>query len=334
MPHIEDAMKLFLEHRRLRGLAIGSLELYKRWLCFWRDWREKHQHPPDIHTVTIAEFRQFFLYLAEEHIPHGKNNQRPAAQKPGVAPATLLSVWTLLRAFWRFCEMEELLVPTQLQYFRNDRLPRPRVEEQIRPIYEQDLINLLLATCQLAKTEEEELRNQALLLMLLESGARVSEICNLCDHDIDIRKKQAKIRGKGGRYRHIFWSERTQGALARYVPVRRGEIGGPLFRGCSSTNDGGHLTANAVRGMLRRLAKKAGVELHYGSPIHAIRHTFAHMALESGLDGLHLQQLLGHSSIETTQRYVREHPDSLRKIHGKIFERRWYHEFDKEEPDS
>jgi site-specific recombinase XerD len=72
-----------------------------------------------------------------------------------------------------------------------------------------------------------------------------------------------------------------------------------------------------IRDILERRADRAGSALP-ASAVHALRHTFAHRFLDNGGDGLHLQQILGHESIVTTMRYVRENPTRLRQVYGRI----------------
>jgi site-specific recombinase XerD len=70
--------------------------------------------------------------------------------------------------------------------------------------------------------------------------------------------------------------------------------------------------------MFRRLAERAGVTLPRGAPVHALRHTFAHEALDAGIDISQVSQLLRHSNVETTMRYLREDPEALQEIYQQI----------------
>jgi site-specific recombinase XerD len=120
----------------------------------------------------------------------------------------------------------------------------------------------------------------------------------------------------------VFWTERTQAALLAYLTVCRGEPSGALFRGLGTggrarKSAGLSIGPAAVRDIIERRAARAAQTLP-ASVVHALRHTFAHRFLDNGGDGLHLQQILGHESIVTTMRYVRENPVGLRKLYHRV----------------
>jgi site-specific recombinase XerD len=273
--NVETGIQMFMDHRRGKGVSPATLDLYARWFELWQRWRRGQQLPEQINRVEIAELRRFFVYLATEHVPHQGSTRRPAAHQVGMAPASRDSAWRLLRTLWNFLARERVLSEEQRDYFRDDRVPRPRVPQRIRPVYSEQTVELLVQTCQLDHSEEEETRNQAILLLLLESGMRVAELAGLRDEDLDLGERQARIIGKGDRQRWVFWDDRAHAALSRYLRVRRGHRGGAVFRGIGSKNDGDAMSTDAIRAMVRRLAERAGAQLPAGAPIHALRHTFA-----------------------------------------------------------
>lgn len=317
--HIDQAICEFLTHRELRNVAKDTLTLYRRFLRDWTYWRISHHYPADIITVSIEELQKFFLYLRNDHRPHEGNSHRPPAKSKGMAPNTIDTYYRIIRAFWNFCGAKGYLNEGQKGFFSPDALPHPHIEITPRDTYSDKEIQDLLKAARGMENQEESWRNQAIILMLLESGMRATELCSLVDENVDVEKRRAFIRGKGGKWRWVFWHPPTDRALRNYLAHRRGEQGGPLFRGMNSRNDGKRLSRDAVRSMLRRLADIAGIELVEGAPIHAFRHTFAHDALDAELDISQLAQLMGHSNIQTTMRYVQEHPDKLQKIHAKMF---------------
>jgi integrase/recombinase XerD len=138
------------------------------------------------------------------------------------------------------------------------------------------------------------------LELLFATGARVAEVCNLVIADVDLRRGQARILGKGGRERILpFWDEELSRILGEYVALSRdpGEEAGHFFR----NRRGRRLSEQSVRMVLRKHAEGAG--LHLITP-HMLRHSLATLLLEEGLDIRYIQHLLGHSSIATTQIYT------------------------------
>jgi len=307
---IEEAVELFLEDRRVRLLALSSLARYRAALMLWQRWRQTD----DLESVTIAQLRAFLVYLLDDHIPHTANPKRPADDQAGLAPATVLSTRTVLRAFWSFAGREGWLTAEQQDFFLGDRIPKPKVEEADRPAWNDALVAALLAAC-VKRPVEEIARNRAIVLLIYESGMRLDELCRLCDQECDLADRSARIVGKGRKRRWVFWGERTAAAIAAYVAIRRGPAVGALFRSISPKNDSGPLSADSVRQLLKQIAKQAGIELPSGAPVHSGRHGFAHRMIDGGADISQVAQLMGHASVQTTMRYLRERKDKLQQVH-------------------
>lgn len=147
-------------------------------------------------------------------------------------------------------------------------------------------------------------RDIAVLELLFATGARVAEVCNLGTADVDLRRDQATILGKGGRERILpFWNEDVSRILGEYFALSRepGESAqetGHFFR----NRRGRRLSEQSVRMVLRKHAGGAGLERAI-TP-HMLRHSLATLLLEEGVDIRYIQHLLGHSSIATTQIYT------------------------------
>jgi site-specific recombinase XerD len=316
---IDDAMAQFLDDRRARLLAPNSLARYAASLTLWQ--RYLAGAPAELADVQIDHFRGFLTYLLDEHIPHVVNPKRPATAQPGMAPASVVSTRTVLRAFWTFAGNEGWLSEAQQAFFRGDRIPKPRVEEQDRPFWNDALVDDLLDACD-RRPREEIARNKAMICLIYESGLRIHELCTLTDDLCDLVDRSARIVGKGGKRRWVFWGDKTADVLAAYLAVRRGPRGGPLFRSVSPRNDGGPLAADSVRQQLKQIAKNAGVELPRNAPVHSGRHGFAHAMIDGGAEISQVSQLMGHANVNTTMRYLREGKDKLQEIHRQASERR------------
>lgn len=303
-------------HRRARNVSENSVRTYRSYLEHWLSWRSCRALADDLAVVTAEELRRFFVYLRDEHIPHAGNGHRPGVQRRGMKPATIAGYYRVIGGLWRFALAENLLTDQQGLFFTRGRIPRPRVPEERRPACDRPTLDALLTGC--SGSDEFDTRNRAILLLLYESGLRVSELCNMQDANVELGKRRAWIVGKGQRGRWIFWHADAGEALSQYVAIRRGRPGGACIRGVSSRNDGGAMTPTAVRAMLKRLGVTVGVQLPLGSPCHWFRHGFAHAALEAGLDVTQVAQLLGHSDVQTTMRYVRENPGRLQELHARM----------------
>lgn len=320
-PTLIEAFDLFIENRKSMMLSPNTIRRYQTDFDRWLRWRTPHSYGARLHDITIEELRAFFTYLREKHVQQQDNPYRPTLERQiGLSPATIRGVWTLIHACWFFWMVEELLTDRQQGFFMRGRLPSPKVPMEIRPTYERQNIEKLIEATHKAQNQESAARDRAAILFLYDSGMRVSELCSLNDEDLDFDKRQAVITGKGDKQRWVFWTSRSSAAIREYMTVRYGDTGGPLFRsagrgGIALKSRGQRMTSDSLRGALVRLGERAGVELPKGAIVHALRHTFAHRFLDAGGDGLYLQQLLGHESITTTMRYVRENPTGLRRVY-------------------
>lgn len=142
-------------------------------------------------------------------------------------------------------------------------------------------------------------RDIAIYEVLANTGLRVSELCSLKLGDIQISERKGKLVvrfGKGQKYREVPLNSNARKALADYLELRADEKSEYVFLG-----ERGPLTPSGVFRILQKYANEAGVKV---SP-HQLRHTFARRLLRAGADIVTVQQLLGHSNLNTTAIYLR-----------------------------
>ncbi|MCP3685048.1 MAG: tyrosine-type recombinase/integrase [bacterium] len=140
-------------------------------------------------------------------------------------------------------------------------------------------------------------RNKAILSILLDCGLRVSELANLMLEDVSMDNGTLLVRhGKGGKQRTVRMGSQAQKALWRYLSIYRKGESNRLFLNKS----GGPLDVVGIKMMVKRLGDKAKLKVHP----HKLRHTFAISFLRAGGDAFSLQYLLGHSTLQMTQRYL------------------------------
>ncbi len=174
---LENAIELFLNHRKAKNVTSGTLRSYCRWLYGWLSWRTEHGYGSLLSEVTLSEILSFFLYLQEDHIPHQNNPNRPTQYGKHLDAESINSCYRTLRAFWRFLAGDEKLDRKQEHFFARDRIPRPKICQEIRETYSKDAVALLLEACA-HKEPEVQYRNEAILLILVESGMRIAELCS------------------------------------------------------------------------------------------------------------------------------------------------------------
>ena len=174
------------------------------------------------------------------------------------------------------------------------------------------------------------LRDRAILELLYSCGLRVSELVALNWGEIDTNLEVVRVRGKGNKERIVPIGRKALEALARYgeqipaliVPKRRraiprasARVSSPVFLNCR----GGRLTTRSVARLVAGYARDCGIALKT-SP-HALRHTFATHLLDAGADLRAIQELLGHSSLSTTQKYTHVNLDHLMQVYDKAHPR-------------
>jgi site-specific recombinase XerD len=162
------------------------------------------------------------------------------------------------------------------------------------------------------------LRDRAILELLFSSGLRVSELVGLNKDNINLKRREFVVRGKGQKDRPVYISERSSDWILKYLN-RRADNDPALFVRYSGTKvvstDGNfnRLTSRSIQRMIARYAKLAGITKQV-SP-HTMRHTYATDLLMNGADIRSVQALLGHSNIATTQIYTHVTDTHLKNVH-------------------
>lgn len=163
------------------------------------------------------------------------------------------------------------------------------------------------------------LRDRAILELLFSSGLRVSELVNLNQDQVNLKTGEFSVRGKGGRVRVVFVSDRAKSALERYME-KRSDIDPALFARVGikhlekkNKNDDLRITPRTVQRIVKYYALKAGIvkDVHP----HTLRHSFATDLIQNGADIRSVQEMLGHSSVTTTQIYTHVTNKQLKEVH-------------------
>jgi site-specific recombinase XerD len=149
----------------------------------------------------------------------------------------------------------------------------------------------------LLEASKDNTRDFAIISFILYTGVRVNELVNIKTYDIDLQQNIVRVKGKGDKERIIPIAKPLSALLKKYLSERRHK-GKYLFE--SRFNE--KLTPLSVQLLVKKYAKKAHINKHI-TP-HKLRHTFATLALESGVSPITISELLGHSSLNTTMKYT------------------------------
>jgi integrase/recombinase XerC len=163
---------------------------------------------------------------------------------------------------------------------------------------------------------ESRLRDHAILELLYSSGLRVSELVGLNGDQVDLELGIVKVMGKGRKERIVPVGNKAIESLKAYLKGRGGLEGNdPIFINAL----GGRLTARSVGRMIKKYSKYSAI-FRKVSP-HSLRHTFATHLLDAGADIREIQEMLGHSSLSTTQRYTHVSMGKLMEVYDKAHPR-------------
>lgn len=200
-----------------------------------------------------------------------------------------------VRCFFNWLIDSGYVERSPFQGMKNIRVP----QQIVRPFTATDVARLLDACGE----EEIGIRDRAMIMTLLDTGLRCSELVQLDLEDLDLDSKRLKVRfGKGNKQRVVPFAESCNSALSEYLGLR-GRDPGPLFYASNRhgvLDQGIGLRPNGLKQMLRRLGMKTGIKKVHA---HRFRHTFATWAIEHDARELDVQYLLGHSTSDMVRRY-------------------------------
>ena len=309
------ALTGFLQYKAAEALSPRTIEIYddhlNKWIAYAGD--------PMVSKVKTADVRGYLAWLATEYKPH-----RITGNEELLSPKTVHNVWISLSAFFRWASTEFGFVNPMLG------VVAPKFETKPFDPHTREEVEALLKACvqsvdvHTRNRSEFKMhcplvhRNQAILLVLLDTGLRAGELCALNIDDYEDRTGKLEVKhgraggAKGRKGRVVYLGKAARRALWRYLAEREDHVDAdaPLFLGHLSRR----LRRDTLRQLLRDLGRRAGVKNCHP---HRFRHTFAVTYLRSGGDVFTLQAILGHSTLEMVQHYARLAQLDVEKAHRK-----------------
>jgi integrase/recombinase XerC len=220
------------------------------------------------------------------------------------------------RSFFRYLVEEGFLAQNPAEI-----VATPKQEKPLPTFLPVDEVFSLLETPDRSTTWGA--RDRAILETLYSCGIRVSELTGLSEGDVDFSLGILKVYGKGRKERIVPIGEKALVAIREYLPQRDRILGSLGHKGRGSplfiNPRGGRLTSRSVARILHKYILKCGL-LRKVSP-HALRHSFATHLLDAGADLRAIQELLGHVSLSTTQRYTHVSVDKLMEVYDRAHPR-------------
>jgi integrase/recombinase XerC len=295
MRHLIDRyLEHLVEERNLSRHTVrayrSDLERFLRFLAVDFLGREvKQVHPGDVDSLAVRSF------LA-------------ALSRDGAGRKTQARALSAARSLFRFACREGIIEHNPASAVRTPKQPRT-LPRHLRPGEVETLLESITGSNPLDK------RDRAILELLYATGLRVGELVSLDWDTVDLRGRVLRVIGKGGKERMVPFGQHAAGALEEWrgcwheTREKGDELQEPVFLNYRGTR----LTARSVRRILDRRVEDAAIAS--GIHPHTLRHTFATHLLEGGADLRAIQELLGHASLSTTQRYTHLEIERLQRIY-------------------
>ncbi|MBI3552715.1 MAG: tyrosine-type recombinase/integrase [Elusimicrobia bacterium] len=274
---LEEAQESFLSRCEALNLAEGSVNWYRHIL---------KDMAASLAARGAKELAEVSAPLLRDHLT--------SLRRRGQASETVFRSYGGMRCAFRFWKREGAIESNPMEL-----VERPRRERAlIRPLSAEQASRLIEMP---DAASLQGLRDRAMIMLMLDSGLRISELLSLETSRVDWLNCSVTVMGKGRKERSVPFAGKTGQALLAYAQARaKGPIkGGEFFLG----KTGKKVCRSKARKLILRYGKAAGIEGVRMSP-HTLRHTFAVLYIRNGGDSFSLQEILGHSTLEMTKRYV------------------------------
>jgi integrase/recombinase XerC len=292
---VNKAVRAFLDHlQRERNASPHTVRAYGKDLAqFTAHLQQQLGRAPRLPDVDVLAIRGYLAWLHES----------------GRGRSTAARKLASLRTFFRFLSREGLVRTNPARL-----LLSPRQQKRIPGHLQEGEASALV---EVPGDSATAVRARAMLELLYATGIRCSELVALDLEDVDLDARMARVLGKGRKERIVPFGIAAHAALIRYLPVRARHRprSGALF----INRTGKRLTDRHFRKVVSARVRQLALRTHV-SP-HTLRHSFATHLLERGADLRAIQELLGHSSLSTTQRYTHVNARHLLAIYSKAHPR-------------
>lgn len=297
---IKSHIKNFLEYCEVtKNQSEKTIENYKHYLTRFTEFIESKKQPnltPDKITLKLINDYRLFLNRYGE----------------GLSAKTQSYHIIALRAFLKY------LIKNDVKTLAPEKIELPKIPERTVEVLSREEIERLFEAVDRGNLAGA--RDLAILETLYSTGLRVSELAKLNRSQVDLKRKEFAVRGKGRKPRIVFLSEKAVKTIENYLDKRTDNFE-PLFISLKKSKDitGGEkrrLSTVSIQSIVSKYARKAGI-IKKVTP-HTLRHSFATQLLINGADIRSVQELLGHASITTTQIYTHVTNKALRETHEKF----------------
>jgi len=286
LPRLANDWLLDCDYRMHSPQTIKTRRVFLNSLAWFLDHRQYA-------SCGTPELKEFLHYLRHGHEEAGGRWGKKQFNK-SVRPETVKDYWVCFSTFFKWLVAEEILPASPMT-----KIPKPVARFEEKQPLTPDQVKAVIDA---ARRSLHPRRDEAILLLLLDTGIRSSELCGIRLRDIDLHSRQCSVLGKGDKFRTVHFGTNTGQALRLYLRQRCGEPDEPLFLADKTHGAIRPLTRSGLQQLMKRLGKVAGLQRSC-SP-HVWRRTFAVTWLRNGANVYSLQKMLGHCDLRVSLQYL------------------------------
>lgn len=294
----------------LMGKSYNTIRSYKRDLLQFAEYLFEYEKIYDFEQIEMMTFRSFIMFLNSPERKKNKSDKKDVlGRKKEIKPVSKRSInrkISALRTFFKYLQEIKVVKTNKVIYIN-----MPKFEKELPDVINRDELQKLRNVIDTSKILG--LRDRLIIELLYSSGLRSVELINLSEYMVDIEEREIRVIGKGGKERFTFFSETAKKWLIKYITEKQKQYKNYTPDAIIVNSKGRKLTTRSLRRLISGHAKNAGIEKEI-TP-HVFRHSFAVELLNKGIDMEYLQELLGHSSLSTTQMYTHVNKNLLRDIY-------------------
>ena len=291
----------FLEYLEIeRNCSPLTRRNYQHYLFRFLEWSEENLTRFRIESLSLDQVTKYRVYLAR------------LKTRGGLSRATQAYHVIALRSFLKY------LVKRDIKTLAPEKIELPKTDSRSLKFLNSEQVKRLLDSPGISTLSQ--LRDKVILEILFSTGLRVSELVGLNRDEVNLKRREFGVIGKGGRPRVVFLSKRAVKWIERYLDERQDDWRPLLIRFGGKRDEGRQgekmrLSPRSVQRIVEKYVKKSKLPIKI-TP-HGLRHSYATDLLIGGADIRAVQEMLGHKNIATTQIYTHITNRQLRKIHDK-----------------
>ena len=278
---ISKRINYYLGAKRIDGISPQTIKNYKYILQLFAN-----RFTKSVTKITTDDIRGYITHLSATR---------------DLKESSLQTHINTLKAFFSWLHIEEKIKKNPMLKIRSMKMDR----KNARHALSSEELERLRNAC-------KSYREKALVEFLVSTGCRLSEVTGINVEDLNFADRTVTVIGKGDKERVVYFSIRARLMVQEYLKERKGGTG--LF--ASSKSPYNSLKQRAIQRIIHNIGKRA--ELSTDVHPHLLRHTFATHALNSGMDVVVIQRLLGHEDIATTQIYATMNEDVVKSQYNKF----------------